>query len=129
MIKQRDAVSEPVNRDGRFLGPPAMGTIWQEPPAQPPLTIMPRSHPESVPCPHCGGDIPADARFCRHCGSSDEDGWADDRWDDGDDDFDYDEFIDQHFSSSLVNRRLSPVWWWTAVTLLAVFVAYLLFAW
>jgi len=129
MIRQRGADSEPVSRGGRFLGPLAAVTIREEPPTQPTLTTMPRSDPETVPCPHCGGDIPADAEFCRHCGSSDEDGWADDRWDDADDDFDYDEFIDQHFSSSAVNRRLSPVWRWTAVTLLAIFVAYLFFAW
>lgn len=50
-------------------------------------------------CPHCGALLPANARFCRHCGADDEVGWADDA-DEGyaaDDDFDYDDFVRREF--------------------------------
>ncbi|MCR4413322.1 MAG: zinc ribbon domain-containing protein [Thermoguttaceae bacterium] len=58
------------------------------------------------PCPHCGADVPAGARFCRQCGASDESGWGEEAWSDvespggysaEDDDFDYDEFVRREF--------------------------------
>jgi hypothetical protein len=51
-------------------------------------------------CPCCGAELPVTARFCRHCGASDDSGWNADEHvpDDGsdfdpDDDFDYDDFL------------------------------------
>ncbi len=57
------------------------------------------------PCPHCGADVPAGARFCRQCGASDESGWGEeDRWEADfsggyapGDEFDYDEFVRREF--------------------------------
>jgi hypothetical protein len=54
-------------------------------------------------CPHCGADVPARARFCRHCGASDDSGWNDGEADDGlsaadaEDDFDYDDYLRREF--------------------------------
>ena len=81
----------------------------------------------SVPCPQCGADIQADANHCRHCGSSDADGWRDD-FPQGDDDdgFDYDAFVDQNFSSGLTNTRVAPLWRLVAVLLLLGFVIWAL---
>ena len=86
-----------------------------------------------VSCPHCGGDIRADAKSCRHCGSSDSDGWRDelddgddefDEFDDGDDggdddfDFDYDSFVEDEFPSGMTNTETAPLWRFVAVVLL-----------
>jgi len=81
---------------------------------------MPSQHHTSVPCPHCGGKIRADANFCRHCGSSESDGWGGDDYD-TDDDFDYEQFVQDNFSSSRVSHSLSPVWRGVAVILLLLF--------
>ncbi|TWU04449.1 zinc ribbon domain-containing protein [Stieleria varia] len=79
-------------------------------------------------CSHCGGDIPAGARSCRHCGSSDSDGWRDEsehEWDDG---FDYDEFARNEFGSDDGMGTSLPRWiQWTGLTLLvAILLAWVL---
>ena len=86
---------------------------------------------ELVPCQHCGEDIPADANFCRHCGSSDQDGWKDDAYDGVvDDEFDYDEFVEENFPHQYAadggprgytNKNTKPVWRLVAVLLLILF--------
>jgi hypothetical protein len=57
-------------------------------------------------CPHCGADVPANARACPECGSDESTGWAEeaDKWAAGiptgyadDDEFDYDDFIRREF--------------------------------
>ena len=79
-------------------------------------------NPATVPCPHCGGEIRADANFCRHCGSSESDGWRDDEDYETDvDDFDYEQYVEDNFSSSLTTTRTPPLWRWVAVLLLVLF--------
>ena len=60
-------------------------------------------------CPHCGADVPMSAAACRECGSDNETGWSEDAqvWEagipagyGGDDDFDYDEFIERDLPRS-----------------------------
>jgi uncharacterized membrane protein YvbJ len=76
----------------------------------------------NVSCPHCGAEIRDDARFCRDCGSSDADGWQDEYGDDvGDDDFDYEEFVEENFSGRATNTRTRPLWRLVAVVLLLAF--------
>jgi len=76
---------------------------------------------EQVACTHCGQWIDADARFCRHCGSSDEDGWRDDDAELlGDDDFDYDEFVRENFSRAVTRTQTRPLWRIVAVVLLVL---------
>ena len=81
----------------------------------------------TVPCPHCGADIRADATFCRHCGSSDSDGWRED-WagDDEGEDFDYDSFVEEHFSDRLASTTLAPLWRLVVLLLLLSFVVWIL---
>lgn len=84
----------------------------------------------TVPCPHCGAMIDDDARFCRHCGSSEADGWRE-AWSedqaDWEDEFDYESFVEENFSESSVNKRTRPIWRLTAAVLLLCFIlAYLL---
>ena len=85
--------------------------------------------PTFVPCPHCGADIRDDASFCRHCGSSDADGWSDpyqaDEFGD-EDDFDYESYVAEHHSDSLTNTNLAPVWRAVIVILVIAFAASLL---
>ncbi len=81
----------------------------------------------TVPCPHCGADILSDAISCRHCGSSDSDGWGKQWYDEegegeGDDDFDYDSFVRDNFSGSSISTSTAPLWKYVAVLLLVVFV-------
>ena len=73
-------------------------------------------------CPHCGAAIDQDAVFCRHCGSSDEDGWAenlDEMY--VDDDFQYDEFIRENFSDRRTDTNTRPLWRIVALVLLGLF--------
>ncbi len=79
----------------------------------------------SVPCPHCGNDIRSDATFCRHCGSSEADGWSDEG-DESEDDFDYEQYVEDHHSISEVSTRLSPLWRAVVAVLVLAFVASLL---
>lgn len=85
------------------------------------LSVKPRQI-SYVPCPHCGGNIRSDASFCRHCGSSEADGWSDEG-DESDDDFDYDQYVEEHHSISEVSTRLSPLWRAVVAALVLAFVA------
>ena len=73
-----------------------------------------------IPCPHCGEEIREDAGFCRHCGSSDADGWRDE-YDTDVDEFDYDDYVADEFSTTVANTRTRPLWRLVAVVLLIVF--------
>jgi uncharacterized membrane protein YvbJ len=78
-----------------------------------------------VPCPHCGADIDAQAKFCRHCGSSDADGWKEDWEDAGDEDFDYEAFVEENFTPRSTNTQTPVIWRVTALVLLIVFALFL----
>lgn len=83
-----------------------------------------------VPCPHCGAEIDESAEFCRHCGSSAEDGWGEpgESFDDDPlEDFDYKEFVRDEFGRSPAATSTSPLWWWTAAALLLLFFGSVLF--
>jgi zinc-ribbon domain len=63
-------------------------------------------------CPHCGAEVPMSAAACRECGSDNETGWSEDAdvWEagitsgyGGDDDFDYDEFIERELPDRAEN--------------------------
>lgn len=75
---------------------------------------------DTIGCPHCGAEIRSDARFCRHCGSSDEDGWRDEE-DVGDEEFDYDQYVADNFPSSNYRTGTKPLWRIVAVVLLVLF--------
>lgn len=77
-----------------------------------------------IPCPHCGADIREDAKFCRHCGSSEADGWSDEADYSSEDDFDYDEYVAENLSGGVTNTKTSPLWRFVAVVLLLIFLAW-----
>jgi hypothetical protein len=70
-------------------------------------------------CEHCGAMLHHGARFCRECGSSQEDGWSDqDCEGDLDEEFVYDEYVHEEFGDGLTNTHIRPMWKWVAVLLL-----------
>jgi uncharacterized membrane protein YvbJ len=76
---------------------------------------------ETTNCPHCGAEIRADAHFCRHCGSSDSDGWRGDTESEGLDEFDYDEYLAENFPESTRVRESASIWRVVALVLLVAF--------
>ncbi len=73
--------------------------------------------------------MPRNALACRECGADHHSGWrleadADDALGEAEEDFDYNEFVQNEFGSSIKPRGISTVWWITAVVVL---VALLLF--
>ena len=74
-------------------------------------------------CAHCGAVLDVNATFCRECGSSHSDGWreeADVRADGFEDEFDYESFVADEFSTSGVNRQTPVFWRWIAIGLLTL---------
>ena len=74
-----------------------------------------------VPCPHCGEDIREDANFCRHCGSSDDDGWGDEAEGyEGEslDEFDYEGFVEDNYGATSANLGTKMRWRFVSVVLL-----------
>ncbi|MEM9588070.1 MAG: zinc ribbon domain-containing protein [Planctomycetota bacterium] len=85
--------------------------------------------PDRFSCSHCGADLPAKATFCKHCGSSDQDGWQEeDESLAADDDFDYDSFIEDEFGTGAGSNSLSPRAKLVILILLAAFALSMLVA-
>lgn len=87
-----------------------------------------RSEPPEF-CPHCGAEVPRNARACPECGSDEETGWSEQAHVGGlnlpDENFDYDEFVKREFGPS---RELKPpgirwLWWLVAAGLIALALA------
>ena len=72
-------------------------------------------------CPHCGAEIRANATFCRECGSSDSDGWGSESYD-NEDDFDYEQFVEDNFGDSRRSNTVSRKWQLVALLLVIAFV-------
>lgn len=74
-------------------------------------------------CPHCGADVPRNARACPECGSDETTGWSEDADADRlglpDDKFSYDEFVKEEFgpTSPVKPRGVSWLWWLVALGL------------
>jgi zinc ribbon protein len=84
-------------------------------------------------CPHCGAEVPSDARACPECGSDEQTGWSDrahtDRLGIPDEEFDYEEFVKEEFGQ-MKDGRVKPhgicwFWWVIAVILLLAFLGLL----
>jgi hypothetical protein len=77
-------------------------------------------------CPHCGAEVPRNARACPECGSDENTGWSEDAQSDGldlpEENFNYDEFVEREFGgkpASPVPRGLHWFWWLVAVGIIA----------
>jgi hypothetical protein len=74
-------------------------------------------------CPHCGADVPPNAKACPECGSDENTGWSEtadaDRLGLPDENFDYDDFVKQEFAKEkVVPHGVHRIWWLLAVLLL-----------
>ena len=73
-------------------------------------------------CPQCGEDVPPRALACPECGADHESGWREDAdlnsLDLGEDQFNYEEFVEDEFGGPKKPRGISTLWWVTAIVLL-----------
>ena len=76
-------------------------------------------------CPHCGAEVPRNAKACPACGSDEETGWSEEARTDGldlpDDNFNYDQFVKEEFGgekASPVPRGFHWFWWLVGVAIL-----------
>lgn len=72
---------------------------------------------QTVPCPHCGASVAENAAVCRACGY-DWDEYREQPEDSGEDDFDYDEFVESEFGDRRLSKTLAP--WQRAVVVLLI---------
>jgi hypothetical protein len=84
-------------------------------------------------CPHCGAEVPPNARACPNCGSDAQTGWSDGAATSGldlpEDSFDYDDFVKREFAGpSARPRGVGWFWWLAAILVLLTFLAMLLLA-
>ena len=80
-------------------------------------------------CPVCGEDVPHDARACPQCGADHESGWKKDAdLYDGvglpENEFNYDEFLEQEFGSEARPAGLKTIWWLVGIVLIVALVWY-----
>jgi len=84
---------------------------------------MKRSATKRMPppiCPVCGENVPPNAPACPACGADENTGWSDDHLDGinlPDDEFDYDNFIEEEFETSMKPKGISPLWWVVGILL------------
>ena len=78
-------------------------------------------------CPNCGAEVPRNAKACPGCGSDEHTGWSEDAHRENlglpDENFDYDEFVQQEFGGGKpVPRGLHWFWWLVAVLVLVAII-------
>lgn len=81
-------------------------------------------------CPHCGAEVPPNASACPECGSDELTGWSEDaaaqHLDLPDQEFNYDEFVQNEFGPSadhpVRTRGISWFWWVVALLIVVAFV-------
>ena len=81
----------------------------------------------------CGDDVPGSALACPECGADHNSGWRDDAEvydgvDLGEEQFDYDEFVQNEFGGGAKPKRVKTIWWLTAIALLVAFLALYLYS-
>jgi hypothetical protein len=78
-------------------------------------------------CPVCGDEVPRNALACPECGADHNSGWREDA--DAaasslglpDQDFDYDNFVQEEFGTGSKPAGVKTIWWVTAILLLLAF--------
>ena len=81
-------------------------------------------------CPHCGAEVPPNAKACPECGADEETGWSEDARYGGldlpDDEFDYEEFTKREFGGEKpVPHGIHWFWWLIAILIvIAVILAW-----
>ena len=80
-------------------------------------------------CPVCGEDVPRDALACPQCGADHNSGWRGDAdtYDGADvpeDDFNYEDFVEQEFGSQAKPTGLRTIWWIVGLILIVALILY-----
>ena len=74
-------------------------------------------------CPNCGAEVPPNAKACPECGSDEQTGWSDKAYADNlglpDEEFDYNEFVEQEFGKGKAKPHGVSWLWWAVALLLA----------
>jgi zinc ribbon protein len=75
-------------------------------------------------CPHCGAEVPRNAKVCPECGSDEQTGWSDSASAENlglpEENFDCDKFVKEEFGSqSPKPNHISWFWWIVALLVLA----------
>ena len=72
-------------------------------------------------CPHCGAEVPKNAKACPTCGSDETTGWSEDATADRLDlpraDFDYEAFVQEEFGNEH-RQRSGFHWFWAGIAVL-----------
>lgn len=81
-------------------------------------------------CPVCGEDVPPRALACPECGADHNSGWREGALEsDGlglsEEEFDYDAFVKEEFGGQVKPPGIHPLWWVTAIVVLAAMVLWL----
>jgi hypothetical protein len=76
-------------------------------------------------CPHCGAEVPPNAKACPECGSDEETGWGDEAQtqalDLPEENFNYDDYVEREFGKGKEKPHFHWFWWIIALGLLAAF--------
>src|SRR5712671_3229741 len=97
------------------------------------VSLHPSTFPVMPPeiCPNCGAILPPTVKACPECGSDEKTGWSEKAHADHlglpDENFDYDEFVKEEFSTNVARPRgIHWLWWFTALLLVALFLLFCL---
>jgi len=76
-------------------------------------------------CPHCGAEVPPNAKACPACGSDGQTGWSEKACYDGldlpEENFDYDDFVKREFKGEKpLPRGIHWFWWLVALLLIGL---------
>ncbi len=76
-------------------------------------------------CPNCNAPVPRGAKCCPECGSDEKTGWSDSAYASNlgipDDNFDYEQFVQDEFEQSPKPRSIHWIWWITAILMVLLF--------
>jgi hypothetical protein len=75
-------------------------------------------------CPNCGAGVPSHAKACPQCGSDETTGWSDKAYADNlglpEEEFDYDEFVQQEFGPDKAKPSGIGWFWWVVAILVII---------
>jgi hypothetical protein len=80
-------------------------------------------------CPNCGAEVPPNAKACPECGSDETTGWSEKAYADNlglpGEEFDYEEFVKEEFSTGRAKPRGIGWFWWVVALILVALLIFL----
>jgi zinc-ribbon domain len=84
-------------------------------------------------CPNCGAEVPRKAKACPECGACEETGWSEAAATSGlglpDDEFNYDEYVQQEFGGGRHKPHGGHFWFWWIIGLLLLTILLIMIFW